>query len=90
VIAPDAKLDSGVLEMVVLGKVSLLDYVRNLSRLKRGEKIKHPEAHYFQSREIVVTASGPSLSCEADGELIGQGSVVFRCLTGHLRILDVY
>lgn len=87
VLAPDAKLDSGVLEMVVLGKVSLLDYVRNLKRLKRGQKIKHPEAHYFQAKEMEVKASGSVLSCEADGELIGEGSLVFRVLPSRLRLL---
>ena len=87
VLAPEARLDSGILEMVVLSKVSLVDYVRNLSRLKHGKKINHPEAHYFQSKEIEVMASGPTLSCEADGELIGEGSLVFRVLPSYLRVL---
>lgn len=89
ILAPEAKLDSGFLEMVVLTKVSLLDYVRNLRRLKRGEKIRHPEAHYFQATEINVEPTESTLSCEADGELIGSGDVVFRCLPAHIRMLKV-
>ncbi len=87
-IAPDACPDNGVLEMVVLGKVSLMDYVRNLGRLKKGKRIHHPEAHYFQSSEVHVEAGTQSLYCESDGELTGEGSVTFRCMPGVLTILD--
>lgn len=87
VLAPEACIDNGVLEMVVLGDVSLWDYVRNLSRLKRGIPVRHREAHYFRDTEVRVTTDDAGVWCESDGELTGEGSLRFRCVPGALSLL---
>jgi diacylglycerol kinase family enzyme len=88
IIAPDARLDSGMLHCVLLGKVSLMDYVRNLSRLKKGQKIEHPEAHYFQTKSLLIELHSGILRQESDGELGGTGSFRFSVEPGRLKLLQ--
>jgi diacylglycerol kinase family enzyme len=65
-IAPDAKTDDGVLCVTIIGNVGLTDYLKYLPALKRGEKINHPEIHYFQCIQASVHAS----ALETDGEFV--------------------
>ena len=44
-IHPGAQINDGQLKLTLLGKVSLLDYVKNVIKVKNGKRIKHPEAH---------------------------------------------
>jgi len=37
-IHPGAQIDDGLLKLTLLGKVSLFDYIKNVLRVKRGEK----------------------------------------------------
>ncbi|MDX2359299.1 MAG: YegS/Rv2252/BmrU family lipid kinase [Crocinitomicaceae bacterium] len=78
VIHPDAELSNGQLGITVIGDVSLLTYIRNLGNLKKGKRITHPEAHYFNGKKIKIAMSGEQLAVEGDGELFGtQPSNVF-------------
>jgi len=42
-IAPIPDELEGVLKLVVLGNITLFDYVKNMSKIKRGEIIDHHE-----------------------------------------------
>jgi YegS/Rv2252/BmrU family lipid kinase len=54
VINPFAKMDDGRLSITLFGKVSLLDYLKNLKSLKQGKPIAHPEVHYFESSYLEI------------------------------------
>lgn len=69
-IHPGASIRDGKLNMTILGKVSLLDYLLNVIKVKRGKRIKHPEAHYFESNQLVVHGKGVKLHAETDGEYL--------------------
>ena len=64
-IAPDALVDDGMLELVIIGNVNLVHYLRFLPKLRRSEKIDHPQVHYFRVKQIEIHSSG---SLERDGE----------------------
>lgn len=87
-IAPEARLNSAYIHCVLLGKVSLLDYVRNLGRLKKGSKISHPEAHYFQTKQLKIELQTGQLWQESDGELKGSGSLKITVEPAALRVLQ--
>lgn len=88
IIAPDARLDSGILHAVLLGKVSLVDYVKNLGKLRKGRRIEHPEAHYFQTKKVRVEVLSGSLCQESDGELGEEGSLEFTVVPAALRVIQ--
>ncbi len=72
-IHPDARLNNGKICIAVIGDVSLFTYFRKLKDLKRGRKIQHREAFYFESKSIKVNKMGAQMEMEGDGELFGQG-----------------
>jgi len=65
-IAPEANLNNGTFEVIVVGDISLWEYLRLLPHIRRCEKISHPEVHYFRSDAVEI--KGASL-LEKDGEL---------------------
>jgi diacylglycerol kinase (ATP) len=69
-IAPSAKLSDGLLNMTMIGNVSLFDYIRQLKTLSNCEPIIHPEVFYYASHDITIHSNVPM---EADGELIAGG-----------------
>ncbi|MFM9986621.1 MAG: diacylglycerol/lipid kinase family protein [Flavobacteriales bacterium] len=64
-IAPEAMADDGILELVIIGNVNVIHYLRFLPKLRRSEKIAHPQVHYFKAKQIEIRSSG---SLERDGE----------------------
>lgn len=71
-INPDARLDNGKICVTVIGNISLLTYIRKLGKLKKGKKIVHPEAHYFESKSIEISNLEDGIWTEGDGELFGE------------------
>lgn len=72
-IAPDARLDDGVADVILLravGRAALL--TRIMPRLQRGTHLAHPEISYAQTRHIVIE-SDDALPLAIDGEVIGHG-----------------
>lgn len=89
IIAPDARLDNAQLECVLLGNVSLMDYVRNLGNLRKGRKIVHPEAHYFRTQSVRVLVESGNLSQESDGELGEKGSLEIAVQAAALKLICI-
>lgn len=87
-IAPHAQLDDGLLEVVVLGRISNWDYLRHIGKLRKGLKIEHPEVHYFSAREIRLDDPSGQTLMETDGELLGQAECRISVLPAALCLLD--
>jgi len=86
-IHPGASIRDGKLNMTVLGKVSLLDYLLNVMKVKRGKRIKHPEAHYFESNGLVLNTNGAKLHAETDGEYLSGTRFEISILPQRIKIL---
>lgn len=77
-IAPDAKVDDGLIEYVRWGPIGRIGLIRNLSTLYDGTHVKHPLAERTATRRIDFALDGP-VDVMVDGE----------ALTLHLQRLDV-
>lgn len=84
-IAPEARLDDGILEWVILGKISIWDYIKNIPNLKRAKKIQHPEVSYHQGTECSISSEIP-LPIDMDGEFVGFTPL--RCQV-ESRVLEI-
>jgi YegS/Rv2252/BmrU family lipid kinase len=80
-IAPDAKLEDGKLDWVILGKITVWDYLKKIPQLKRAKKISHPEISYHQGTECQISGEIP-LPIDMDGEFVG-----YTPLTCHMQKL---
>jgi diacylglycerol kinase (ATP) len=88
VINPMAKINDGLLNVTFLADVSLMDYVKNLSKLKRGEKISHSKIHYFETTQLSVQINANTMYVETDGEVVSEGDVQFKIVPNALSILS--
>ncbi len=84
-IAPDAKINDGLLNLVVIGNVGLAEYLYYLPRIMMGKKINHKEVHYLEMKSLTV--KGNNLHCEMDGETSGASPVEISIIPGKIRIL---
>lgn len=87
-IAPNAKLDDGLFDLVLLKNIGIWDLIRYQAILRKNMMIQHAEVAYHQASELSVdTVDKPALPIEMDGEFIGYTPVTFKLLTKQLNIL---
>lgn len=67
-IAPEAQLSDGLLDVVILGDMTRLEFIKNFNSVHTGAHIAHPKVHGLRGREIEIKTERP-LPILADGEL---------------------
>lgn len=87
-INPFAKMNDGKLNITLLGKVTLFDYVKNLKNLKTGKVIDHPEAIYLEGSEVTVRLVNGEAVGEMDGEYFPEGTCSMSVLAGAINLLS--
>jgi diacylglycerol kinase (ATP) len=85
-IAPKARLDDGLLDVVLLKRISRIGLLRLFRAVYDGSHIRHPQVEYLQARSISVTESNPG-QLVPDGEIVGKSPARFECLPGAVRFL---
>lgn len=71
-VAPDASITDGKFEIVIIGDISLFDYFKNIGKIKKCQKIIHPEVQYYQlDRVQIESMETRKISIDMDGEFIG-------------------
>ena len=71
-ISPQAKTDDGKYSITLAAEVSLIDYLKNLSRIRKCMTINHPQIIYKELESCVIEPVGKECLIEADGEMIGK------------------
>lgn len=85
--APDALLDDGLLDVLVLENVGKLRFLtRVLPRVFSGKHVLEPCVRVFRAREVSVSADRP-FAMYADGDPIAQLPARVRVLPGAVRVL---
>ena len=67
-IAPGAKIDDGLLDVVLVEFFGRAEFLRNLPRVFRGTHLSHPRVHHWQGREVSVETATPA-PVLVDGDL---------------------
>src|SRR3954453_16172568 len=70
-LAPDAKLDDGLLDVVVIAQQSKSAYLRGLPRVFSGTHLAHPAVTLLQGREVTFGADRP-FTAYADGDPLAE------------------
>ncbi len=85
--APDAMLDDGLLEVLILETVSKLAFVTKiLPRVFKGTHVELPTVHVFRAAEVEISADRP-FTMYADGDPIGDLPVRVRAVRGAVNVL---
>ena len=85
-IAPKARLDDGLLDVILLKRISRTGLLRLFRTVYDGSHIRHPQVEYLHARSITVTEPTPG-PLVPDGELLGRSPASFECLPGAIRFL---
>ncbi len=70
-IAPGAKPDDGLFEIVLATEISLWDYLKNLGNVQKCLKINHRYMNYLEAKEVIIETPERKLPIDMDGEFIG-------------------
>ena len=84
-LAPDASLDDGMFDVIVLKKCNLGEFIRIVSLALRGEHFNDPHIVHFQTNELIVTTPD-YVQLNLDGEYGGTLPCTFTMLPSHLNI----
>jgi diacylglycerol kinase (ATP) len=85
-VAPDARLDDGLFDAVVIGEAGRTELFSFSWRLRSGDHLRSPVVSVRRAATLsaeVRDERGP-LYLQADGELLGRDPVAFRILPGAL------
>jgi diacylglycerol kinase (ATP) len=85
-IAPEAKLNDGIAEIVLIGNVSIWDYIKKISKLKKGKKIIHPEVFYKKAKSCVIESHQP-MPIDLDGDFVGCTPLKMEMIREKIKFL---
>jgi diacylglycerol kinase (ATP) len=85
-LAPSASLSDGKLDVLILKKCHLADFLKAATMALRGEHLSDPHVIYFQTDELSITSDDP-VQLNLDGEPGGILPVTYKVLPRHLDII---
>lgn len=86
-IAPDAVLDDGLLDVVLLGQLSRRRLLRLFPTIYSGRHVLYKEIRTFKAKEIRIMAPA-DIMLAPDGETRGSTPATISCLQRDLRIFS--
>jgi YegS/Rv2252/BmrU family lipid kinase len=84
-LAPDARPDDGLFDVVLIGDVTKLDFVTTAPKLYSGRHVTHPRVEVLRSASVTVDAAKP-LPIELEGERVGVTPAAFAIVPQALRV----
>ena len=71
----DVDSADGLLDITIVKNLTLFDMLCNIQKLYNGKIVQHPKIETYQTKELTVIPQNLKTLIQADGELIGAGSV---------------
>jgi len=84
-LAPGARPDDGLFDVVLIGDVGKIDFLTTAPKLYKGKHVAHPKVEVVRSARVEVDAA-EHLPIEVEGEQVGTTPAVFEVAPGALRV----
>jgi diacylglycerol kinase family enzyme len=84
-ICPDAELDDGAFDVLLIGDLTKRDLMLTLPKTFRGRHLPHPKAELLRGAVVTVDAPEP-LPIQLDGEQPGTTPARFEVVPRALRV----
>lgn len=84
-IVPSADHADGLLDVLILNRVSTLELLKVFPKVYKGRHIKHPAIEIVQGKSIYVKAQAKAY---ADGEFVGELPIDVKVMPEALRVLQ--
>jgi len=85
-IAPDARPDDGMLDVVVVKGQSRLRLLANFPSIYRGSHVEHPDVRVRRGRRLEADAEPGRVWLDVDGEPLGTLPAVLEILPGAIAV----
>jgi YegS/Rv2252/BmrU family lipid kinase len=85
-LAPDASLEDGMLDLVIVGDAPKLRFVRLLPTVFKGKHVLQPNVEVLRCSEARISSERP-FEMYADGDPIAQLPVTVRALKGAVKVI---
>ncbi len=85
-VAPEARLDDGRLELVLVRGLSVPSLLANLPSLFAGTHGRHPAVSFHAARSVSIEPKGRALYADLDGESVGTLPLRAEILPGALEV----
>jgi YegS/Rv2252/BmrU family lipid kinase len=85
-LAPNASLQDGLLDVVAIGSVGKLRFLANLPKVFKGRHVELASVSVWRAAEVEISADRP-FTLYADGDPIAQLPVRIRSLPGAVEVL---
>jgi YegS/Rv2252/BmrU family lipid kinase len=85
-LAPNASLQDGALDVVLVGHVPKLSFLRLLPTVFKGRHVRQREVQVLRGAEVRIAADRP-FTVYADGDPIAELPVTVRALPGAVRVI---
>jgi YegS/Rv2252/BmrU family lipid kinase len=86
-VAPEARNDDGLFDVVLIAALGRAALVRKLPRIYRGAHLRDPAVQVRRGRVLEADALGPRVPIELDGEPLGFLPARFEVLPGALSLV---
>lgn len=85
-IAPEAKLDSGIFDIIIVDNMAKPDIIVNLHRIYRGTHLTHPKVYLMRGKDVRAT-SNQRVLLNVDGEQPGVLNAEFELFPRKLQLI---
>ena len=83
-LAPNAELDDGLLDVILTDRLTRFDIIKELRRIGRGGHLKNPKVSETRAGDVSICAAEP-LAIDIDGEMAGYTPARLTILPSVLR-----
>jgi diacylglycerol kinase (ATP) len=84
-LAPDARPDDGLFDVVLIGDVSKVDFLTTAPKIYKGRHVTHRKVEVLRGATVSVEA-GERLPIEVEGEQVGATPAAFEIVRDALRV----
>jgi len=88
-IAPNASLQDGLFDIVLVENISFMELIKNGIRLIKGTHLSHPKVQFLRAEKIRAIPEEENVLIELDGEQPGFLPAVFETVPAIIRVKGV-
>lgn len=85
--APDARVDDGLFDVVMVRHLSLLRALRLFPTIYHGRHLDEPEVEVQRAKTVEISVDSPAGGLIVDGEFHGKPPLAIRCLPQELEVV---
>ena len=83
-VAPEAKMDDGLLDVFIVHKISRAELVKIFPSVYTGGHVTHPAVEFVRAKHVKINSG--QMPAYADGEAVGRGPLQAELVAGALQV----